>query len=440
MVASTSKTTWEPPVQLERDAIVRASEQVLRRPDIPVNAREEVFRISVLGLDWDIGGKVYEPANPADVPLGADGQKIGVFLLHGGGGDHRGMEPLALLLSSKLGYKVATMTYPGQLYLLDSSRNWPGDTINADGTARTPIYLREQPITADQYELIKDRSDPVLRAKYGTLQLLRAKPGTDFYNRLAAWPAAFERGMQEVCARNFSPGEFSIYAHGHSTGGPFVHMLLQRVENIAGLIGIESSPFGAIFSRMLNQGWPFAFNTITVRTWRDIARYSGPENGAAGMQRLPWLMEDIFDEWARGTHRPNIKAQQTVQFAAFDVLEAGARAAAERLKLGPAETQQLVDTFRGYPRELSGPGVRPVPPLLYGVTLGSRDHTPERYRGVLLPSLAAMQPAPKARLVVFGAGVHGYMKPELDLPRGIGPAIANLWNDAIVQGYYLTPN
>jgi hypothetical protein len=72
------------------------------------------------------------------------------------------------------------------------------------------------------------------------------------------------------------------------------------------------------------------------------------------------------------------------------------------------------------------------------VTLGSRDHTPERYRGVLLPALAAMAPAPKARLVVFGAGVHGYMRPEPDLPSGIGPAIAMLWNDAITQGYYLT--
>jgi hypothetical protein len=432
-------TTWEPPVQLERDSIVRASEEVLARPDIPIVAREDIFRITALGLDWDIGGKVYEPANPADVPRGADGKKIGAFLLHGGGGDHRGMEPLALLLTGKLGYKIATMTYPGQLYLLDPSRDWPGDTINEkDGTARTPVYVRDQPITADQYELIEDRSDPVLRAKYGTLMFLRARPGTDFYDRLAAWPVAFERAMQEVCARNFPPGEYSIYAHGHSTGGPFVHMLLQRVDNIAGLIGMESSPFGALFGRMLNQGWPFAFNTITVRTWRDIARYRGPENGAAGMQRLPWLMEDVFEEWERGKQRPNIKAQQTVQFAALDALEAGARAAAERLKLGHADTQQLVDRFRGYPSELSGLAVKPVPPLLYSVTLGSRDHTPERYRGVLLPALAAMTPAPKARLVVFGAGVHGYMRPEPDLPSGIGPAIAKLWNDAITHGYYLT--
>ena len=98
----------------------------------------------------------------------------------------------------------------------------------------------------------------------------------------------------------------------------------------------------------------------------------------------------------------------------------------------------LVEQFRGYPRELSGPDARPVPPLLYGLTRGSRDHTPERYQGVLLPTLAAMQPAPKARLVLFGAGVHGYMRAEPDLPKGIGPAIAKLWQDAITEGYYST--
>jgi hypothetical protein len=28
------------------------------------------------------------------------------------------------------------------------------------------------------------------------------------------------------------------------------------------------------------------------------------------------------------------------------------------------------------------------------------------------------------------------MKSEADLPRGIGPAVANLWNTAITEGYY----
>ncbi|MFI5267652.1 MAG: hypothetical protein ACHQ7M_09785 [Chloroflexota bacterium] len=430
-------TTWEPPAEVSRQDIVRSSDEVLSRSDLDLDVREEIFRISVLGLDWDIGGNVYQPRDPARVPRGADGRKIGAFLLHGGGGDHRGMEPLALLLAAKLGWKVATMSYPGQLYLSDASHDWPGDTINPDGTARTPIYLRERPITPDQYDLVQDRSDQTFRAKYGTLMFLKAKEGSDFYDRLAAWPAAFEEGMRAICGREFPAAEFSIYVHGHSTGGPFVHALLQRVENVAGLIGMESSPFGAIFSRMLNQGWLWPFNYITVRTWRDVARYAGPEAGAEGMQRLPWLMEDVFAAWEQGKQRPNIKAQHTVQFAAFDTLESAARYNAHRLRLNSEEAEALVQRFHGYPRELSGAGAKPVPPLLYGLAKGSRDHTPERYRDILLPALAAMEPAPKARLVQFGSGVHGYMKPEEGLPKGIGPAIAQLWQQAIDEGYYV---
>jgi len=68
---------------------------------------------------------VYEPVDSTKIPTGADGKQIGAFLLHGGGGDHRGVEPLSLLLASKLGWKIATMTHPGHLYLHDESRDWP---------------------------------------------------------------------------------------------------------------------------------------------------------------------------------------------------------------------------------------------------------------------------------------------------------------------------
>jgi hypothetical protein len=185
-------TTWEPPANFAREDIIRASEEVLGRPDLEIEVREEIFRIKVLGLDWDIGGKVYQPRAAERVPTGADGRKVGAFLLHGGGGDHRGMEPLALLLAGRLGWRVATMTYPGQLYFPDPSRDWPGDTINSDGTARAPMYVADRPIDPDEYELVQDRTNDVFRAKYGTLMFLAAKPGTDFYHRLAAWPAAFE--------------------------------------------------------------------------------------------------------------------------------------------------------------------------------------------------------------------------------------------------------
>ena len=430
-------TTWEPPSTLAREQILAASDEVLGRPDLPLTEREDLIRLDVLGLKFDVGGKVYQPADESRIPRGADGKRVGAFLLHGGAGDHRNMEPLARLLAGKLGYRVATMTFPGNLYLLDPSHAWPGDTIEPDGRVRVPMFCKDEPITPDQYDLVQDHSDPVIWAKYGTFHFLEAKEGTPFYDWLAALPVAFDEGMREICRRNFPADDFSVYGHGHSTGGPFVHLMLQRVPNVAGLIGMESSPFGAIFSKMQGHGWPYPFNRVVLRTWRDVARYAGPQAGPEGMWRLPQLMEEVLAQWDASKSRPNLKAEYPIHLASFDALEAAARATARRLKLDDAETEALVRRYRAYPVPLEGPDVKPVPPLLYGITKGSRDHRPERYHGILLPALAALNPAPKARVVEFGTGVHSYLKPEEGLPSGIGPAIAGLWDDAIREGYYL---
>ena len=63
---------------------------------------------------------------------------------------------------------------------------------------------------------------------------------------MAAWPAAFEEGMIEACRRHFPANEFSVYGQGHSTGGPFICMLSQRIPNMAGVCATENSPFGYI--------------------------------------------------------------------------------------------------------------------------------------------------------------------------------------------------
>lgn len=432
--------TWNPPHEISRENIVRDSEDILGRAELPISVSEDIFRIRVLDMDWDIGGNVYQPEDPAKIPTGADGRKIGIFLLHGGAGDHRGKDAMARFLASRFGYKVATMTYPGKLYLLDPSRDWPGDTINPDGTARTPLWQVDRPITPDQYELVQDRSNPVYRAKWGTMFFLKAKEGSEFYDRLAAWPMAFEEAMIEVCQRNFPPAEFSIYMHGHSTGGPFVHMLLQRVENIAGLVGMETSPYGSIFSKMLGMKWEYAFDHLTIRTWRHLAKYAGAEAGPEGMWRLPWIMEDVFERWDRAKSQPQFKAEYLVTYGATEPLAAAARAVARRLALDEEGTRNLVHRFTGYARELSGPDVRPVPPLFYGIALGSRDHTADRYENIVLPTVAAMNPAPKARKILFQGGVHGYERPEEDLPRGLLPSVVKLWDDAIREGYYIAEN
>ena len=105
-------------------------------------------------------------------------------------------EPMAPLLASKFGYKVASMTYPGHLYLHDPSRDWPGDTINPDGTVRTPTAGPSGGmITPDQYELVQERSDPVAAPDSGARCSSRGpRRAREFYDRMAAWPRRLRGG------------------------------------------------------------------------------------------------------------------------------------------------------------------------------------------------------------------------------------------------------
>jgi hypothetical protein len=173
---------WNPPSNISRDEVFKASRQVLGQLDIELNIREDIFRIWVLEMDWDIGAMVYEPLDTSRIPVGPDGNKAGVFLLPGGSGDHRSRDTVARLLAGKFGFKVVSMTYPGRLYLLDPSPDWPGDPVNLDGTVRTPIWNRDIPITDDQYEVTKDKT---MMERYGTHILDCAKAGTEFYHRMA---------------------------------------------------------------------------------------------------------------------------------------------------------------------------------------------------------------------------------------------------------------
>ena len=61
------------------------------------------------------------------------------------------------------------------------------------------------------------------------------------------------------------------------------------------------------------------------------------------------------------------------------------------------------------------------------------------YKDVILPCLvtSAINPAPKVRAIQYGAGVHGYMNEEKDLPMGIAPAMTKTWYDAIMGGYFV---
>lgn len=454
-VRAVSKT-FRPPASISRDECIRISNSVLGLPDKVVNEREDIFRVAAVGLDWDIGTVVYEPEPATEIARGADGKKISFLLLHGGSGDCKSMQVFSRLLSRKFGCKVVAFTFPGRTYFDDPSRDWPDDTIHADGTVRLPIWQIGERITRDQYDIVIDDTK---RFRYGTRTVARAKPGTRFYDRMAGWPIAFEEALKETCRRNFPVDEFSIYVHGHSTGGPFVSMLTQRVANIAGAIAVENSPFGYIqeaqhawsgslgkipgFTRVTKKAAPRQdpFNELYIRTWRDLARYRGPEalgqEGPQALMRLPWLMEEILEAWNGVKHRPQFKAEYIVTHNIRSSLKAAAKATAERLGLDARETRALTERYFSLTRELRGKGVKPVPPFLFAISKDSRDHSPEVYREVILPMFRKMRPAPLVAVTRFGAGVHTYVKPEPDLPNGIGPVVAKFFLDAIKGGYYV---
>lgn len=441
-----------------REDVLDMDRQIADLPDIPVSEREDLFQIDCLGLEWDIGVFITEPTDEKRVMRGPDGRKTGFFLLHGGDGDFKSLSVLARQLAGKLGAKVLSMTFPGRLYLPDPSRDWPGDTIHADGTIRTPIWRAGEIIGSDQYEVIQDRSK-MNRLRYGTRTLARAKPGTMFWHRMAAWPAAFEEAMIVACERHFPVTEFAVHAHGHSTGGAFSAKLPQLVENVVGQTELETAPIGYInevkhdWSGALGKIGDYervvtsphrrtdAFNELYIRTWRDLARYAGPEalgqEGPAALMRLPWLMEEVLDSWEEDRIRPNFKAEYPITHNIVASLEAAAHAVSDRLQLGGNERQKMIAKFLSFGHYDTSVGARPVQPIFYINSANSRDNSPEAFNGIILPMLAQLKPAPRVKATQLGAGTHIYYKPMQDLPFGLTRAAAFLWRQAINDGFFM---
>lgn len=456
---------YEPPSVVSLDEVVDASSDVLGRPDIPLRGDngwvEDIIRIDAAGMQWDIGMSVHQPRDESRIAIGADGKKIGIFLLHGGSGDFKSMHRQARILAGKFGYKVVSMSYPGRHAFHAESRDWPGETVREDGTVRTPLWLRGEAIAPDQYEIVLDTSQ---RPRYGTRRLAKARPGTTFFYRMAGWPLALEKGGITAAAKHFPAGEYSVYMHGHSTGGPLVNMLSQRIGNVAGMLAIENSAFGYIYRAQAAWGGQLGkigdyelvdeetqlpsrsdpFDELYIRSWRDSARYAGPEllgtEGPHALMRLPMVMEDILDGWNRAQKRPQFKAEYIITHAIEDSLTDAAQATASRLGLDEQATADLVAHYIGFTRELSDDGARPVPPVMFQISAHSRDHSREVYEQVVIPLYQKMEPAPKYSLTQFMAGTHGYMTTdeELGLPYGIGPAVFGQWDSAIKGGFFVT--
>ena len=463
-ILSCHAAEYEPPARVSIEDIVAASDEVMARADIPVwgdnGYIEDIIRIEAAGLQWDIGLSVHEPKDESRISVGADGKKVGIFLLHGGSGDFKSMHRQASILSQKFGYKVVCMTFPGRHAFHTADRDWTGKTVREDGSVRTPIWLKGEEIARDQYDVVTDTKQ---RPRYGTRKLAKAKPGTTFYYRMAAWPLAFEAGGIAVMRKHFPPQEFSIYMHGHSTGGPLVNMLSQRVPNVAGMMAIENSAFGYIYRAQAAWGGQLGkigehglvskiiqlpsrsdpFDELYIRSWRDSARYVGPEllgtEGADALMRLPMVMEDILDGWDDKQKRPQFKAEYIITHGIEASLTEAALVTAKRLQLNQADTDALVTRYIGFTMELRGPGVKPIPPVMFQISANSRDHSKEVYEEVVIPLYQAMDPPPKYSLTQFMAGKHGYMAADdtLGLPHGIGPAVFLQWESAIKGGWFV---
>jgi len=429
---------WEPPSRLSKKQMVTISDSVLAEPDIAYAESEDIFRIRSNGLDWDIGNVVYAPSDPAKIAVGPDGKKLGILMTHGGASDWRSIERLARTFCGKRGFKVCSFTYPGRFYFDNPAHDWPGDTFHADGTVRTPIWLRGEAITPDQYDVHTDRSH---REIYGSRSYAVARPGSLFHLRMAAWPKAILDAMKDICRRHFPPDEWSIYVHGHSTGGPFVHAAMQRIDNVKGLIGIENSSFGSFFNKMTGHDWPTPFNHVLVRTWRELARYKGAElamqEGEKPLYRLAQVMEEVFEYWDEVKRFPQFKAENWYHNRTPSCLIEAAQVAARHQNLDKDATEALVKEYLDYGVPLTGPGVKPIPPLLHGINKFSRDHQPDKY-AMIAAEYAKLSPAPKFRVVQFGTGIHSYWRTEEGLPLGVCPVVVKIWHDAIRNGFYET--
>jgi hypothetical protein len=58
---------WAPEPKPSREQCVAAPVELTSRPDLEITESEDVFRIHETGLDWDLGVRVYQPADPAQI-------------------------------------------------------------------------------------------------------------------------------------------------------------------------------------------------------------------------------------------------------------------------------------------------------------------------------------------------------------------------------------
>ena len=53
------------PDRYTRDQILDLSRAILGSDELPLKVSEDIFRIESVGLEWDLGVKIFEPVDPA---------------------------------------------------------------------------------------------------------------------------------------------------------------------------------------------------------------------------------------------------------------------------------------------------------------------------------------------------------------------------------------
>jgi hypothetical protein len=91
----------------------------------------------------------------------------------------------------------------------------------------------------------------------------------------------------------------------------------------------------------------------------------------------------------------------------------------------------------GVPYPQTGPGAKPVAPVLFCISKDSQDHSPDVFREVVALMFATINPAPNLRVTQWGGGVHTYRKSEPGLLLGIAPPVAEFYVRAIREGYFV---
>jgi hypothetical protein len=80
------------------------------------------------------------------------------------------------------------------------------------------------------------------------------------------------------------------------------------------------------------------FDELYIRSWRDRARYAGPEllgtEGPEALMRLPMIIEEILDSWGDVQKRASFKAEYLVTHDIQPSLVEAATVTAKRLPCG----------------------------------------------------------------------------------------------------------